>query len=91
MNECAQEVGYGQPEPLGNPPSTPGVGHGWVTWEQDPQGEASGRCWAHISWPDGDPLVVRIHARNDDRHTPGSPEAQDIGFLRGRCLLGQPL
>lgn len=47
-----------------------------------------GRCWAHISRPYGDPLVVRIHARNDDRHAPGTSEAQDIGFLGGRGLLG---
>lgn len=50
-----------------------------------------GRCWAHISRPDGDPLVVRVHARNDDRHAPGTSEAQDVGFLGGRCLLGRAL
>lgn len=58
--------------------------------EWDLQGEGSGRCRAHISGPDGDPLVVRIHAWNDDRHAPGTSEAQYVGFLGGGCALGQP-
>lgn len=55
------------------------------------RGRGSGRCGAHISGPNGDPLVVRIHAGNDDRHSPGSSEAQHVGFLGGRRALGQPL
>ena len=47
----------------------------------------SGRCGSHVARPNGHPFVVRIHARNDDCHAPGTSEAQHIGFLGGRCAL----
>lgn len=47
----------------------------------------SGRCGAHVARPNGHPFVVGIHARNDDRHAPGTSEAQHIGFLGGRFAL----
>lgn len=82
-----RRLGVGQAEPPS--PSSPGVSH---VGNRTLRGRGQpGRRGAHISGPDGDPLVVRIHARNDDCHAPGTSEAQHVGFLGARCVLGQPL
>lgn len=49
-----------------------------VEWVNREQGSGGGGCRmveAHISGPDRDPLIVRVHSGDDDSHTAGSSEA----------------
>lgn len=83
--ECAREVWVlGK---LSSPPKLPSSGS---LGNSTLVGGELGSCRAHISGSDGDPLVVSIHAGNDDCHAAGTSEAQHVGFLGGRCTLDQP-